>query len=288
MAGVNQSATETDLTSARIPGRRSAARSHRACWTLPANRCRPPRCCCWMAQRRANSGTAGDLTTQSEAIRTQVSSRGFDPGSVQLQRVAVEVFGALDLDQHRKALLVGRSPGPSPAAPACATLPHTPWARLHHAGRCHRTARCRPSATRHRRATAALPGSRPSPWCRRCRSSRWSSPCRAFPQRQVLIVEHHRAAARRDLCIAGRLHRADQADVLGECRVDVRLQGLWNGCHGLRLLGWIVAVSTIIARARQAYATLGTNGRLVKCSAPLANRNPAAFTALSGTLSSGT
>lgn len=35
-------------------------------------------------------------------------------------------------------------------------------------------------------------------------------------------------------------------------------------------------------------ATFGTKGRSVKCSSPLANRSPAAFTALSGTFSNGT
>src|SRR5580700_3502068 len=161
-------------------------------------------------------------TVPRENIRRRRPGR-----SIQLERLARQILGAVDRDQHRVALLVRIAVllGLHQAAPYLVI----DWARFvdfRGAVKAGDAAERKDAFLTQRRLPEI---DRQLAAVRHC--SRRAAPA-AFPQADMLVVIDHRAAARGDLREPVGQHRAEQADIRRKRGVDVVVQDFRDRCHG--------------------------------------------------------
>ena len=167
-----------------------------------------------MLERLSGTSPRSGTPSRRRAGRNPANYMWWRPGFRVSPRVsgnAVQILGALHLDQHGEALLVGVAVllGLHQPAPDLLVL----RAGFHHLRRAiepgdaalrqHAVGAQLRLAEIHRDLCAVV---------QRCGGRALA----ALPQRDVVVVKHHRAAARRDLRVAVRQHGADQAYMLGE------------------------------------------------------------------------
>src|SRR5688572_4550833 len=147
----------------------------------------------------------------------------------ELERLAVEVLGTLDANQHRVALLLRVAVLLRLDEP----LPH---AVVHLAGLVDLggTVEARHPALRQDAGLAQLGLSQEHRDLGAVRELLVGRTLAALPERKVLLVIDHRAAARADLRIAVRLHRADKRNVGWKGGIDVIVQDLRNHASSRR------------------------------------------------------
>src|SRR5579862_4852546 len=167
----------------------------------------------------------------------------FLPPSILFQRLAEQVFGAVDLDEHGPTLLLGigfllglDQPLPHLVVDGSrfvdargAVEPRQPADGQHGFGA--------EVEIEHRHVGAVA-------------QQRRRAAAAALPDRDVLVIIDLRAAARRDLREAVLEHGADQAGMLGESAVDQGPDSLWDHGHGYRLaigvVGGVVAAEPFL------------------------------------------